>query len=86
MTFVVAGPSISRFVKLITVMVAMGRKTLYRLLSARKPLRPEPEDLKVDLLPGYVRAKTTGRMLCREKYMGNIACWRDENWARGSAL
>lgn len=86
MTFVVAGPSTSRFAKLIAVMVAMGRRTLYRLLSARKPLRPETEDFRVDLLPGYVIAKMTGRKLCIEKYMGNMACWRDENWARGSAL
>jgi hypothetical protein len=38
------------------------------------------------VFPGYVSAKITGRALWIEKYKGNIACWRDENWARGSAL
>ncbi len=86
MIFVVAGPNTSRFVKFIAVMATMGRRTLYRLLSARKPFKPDGEAARSVVLPGYVSAKMTGRALWMEKYKGNMACWRDENWARGSAL
>lgn len=51
----------------------IGRKTLYRLLSARKALRPDGEAARTEVLPGYVSARITGRALCKEKYKGNMA-------------
>ena len=80
-TLVVAGPTSSRFATLVTKIVLSGNNTLTLLFSARTPPSPEgtEEDPSICCDPGYVRARTTGSAVCMEKYIGKIACWRDEN-------
>jgi len=84
---VVAGPIQIKFVILIVNIVAIGAKTFHRLFSAKNPDKPDgAEPNSVFLTPGYVRARATGSAVCKLKKIGNMACWREENWGRGRAL
>jgi hypothetical protein len=51
MIFVVAGPTNTRFTRLVAKTVSMGAKTLHLFLSAKNPLGPEAVP-KGDFAPG----------------------------------
>ena len=76
MILVVAGPTTAKFTRLLANIVTKGARTLVRFFSEKTPPRLEgiavvPNDESV---PGYVRARITGRAVWREKYTGNMAC------------
>lgn len=60
-------------------MVARGKRTLHLLESSRTPAMPEAVVPKGVVEAGYVRAMTTGRAVCMEKYTGKIFAMRAAN-------
>ena len=66
MIFVVAGPTITQFTRLVTNIVSMGTKKLHLFASAKVPLKPDAVP-RGDLATGYVRARMTGSAVCSEK-------------------
>ena len=81
MSLVVAGPTKNKFARLVAKIVMIGTNVLPLFFSARKPVSPEgvDDEPRVKGEPGYVKARTTGRAVCIEKYIGNIACWSEAN-------
>ena len=81
MILVVAGLTKNKFARLLAKIVTTGTKVLPLFLSAKKPGNPEGvgEEPSAKGEPGNVKASTTGRAVCIEKYIGNIACWREAN-------
>ena len=81
MILVVAGPTKNRFARLAAKIVTIGTNVLPLFLSVKKPVSPDGVDEEPSFIgePGNVKARTTGTTVCMEKYIGNIACWREEN-------
>ena len=69
----------------VTNMVTRGAKTLHRVDVSRTPNTPEGEP-PAELLPGKVKARTTGKADCIAKYIGNVFVCKAENWGRGKTL
>jgi hypothetical protein len=71
--FVVVGPTYTILTNPETNIVAKGAKTLHLFDSANVPdkLDATPNGLRD---PGYVKARTTGKAVCKPKYIGKIFC------------
>ena len=69
MHLVVAGPTTARLARPDKKMPAMGTRTPQRFSGFSRPETPpmEPAYEVARVVPGYVRAMTTGRAVCMEK-------------------
>jgi hypothetical protein len=65
MTFCVAGSNTSRFTNPVANMVAIGARECHRLDVSSSP--DIPEDMPARALPGKVKARRAGRIVCRPK-------------------